>query len=156
MKHLIWFLIVFVAMPYCAFGAPKRYIIKNELTGISFAPVREDGLLGPLQPEYGLPEREVLCDDVPENEKTRILSRRESGNAATGVQEFCLVKAQFSVVEEDVTAELSERDRKTKAKKDRDDSLKSLHAKAKAGTLTAADRNEIIRLMILDKFPELD
>lgn len=156
MKYAVLLLIPLCTFVYSAQAAPKRFKITNEVSGLSFQVERDDGLLGEMQPEWGVGERELPCDEVPEAEKTRVLSRREGGNAATGVREWCLVKTQFTLVEEDITAERTEKDRKIKAKKDRDELLKALQAKAKAGTLNTADRNEIVRLLILDRFPELD
>jgi hypothetical protein len=156
--------------------ALTRFHITNEVSGLQFAPVGD--VLGPMQPEWGLPSRELQCDQVPELEISRVIKRKMRETVAeiqahqvtipahketdidTGevidapekvvdveaqpavVVEFCTLKDQFVIVEEDMAAEVAKEDT---AKTERE--AARVLAK-KAGNLTTAEVSAAIKLLL--------
>ena len=148
MKVLTVLILAFFVHGYPSCGvtraeaAPKRFKVKNEITGIEFMREEEDGVLK-LQPEYGFTEREVECDKVDALEQSRIKSRRTPAKTQSDIgepKELCTLKAQFVIVEEDVTAEREAKKAKENARKVKTDAMKALKNLPK----NAVNRNAFI------------
>lgn len=112
MSQLIFVLIAF--LPVFAFAGPRRFDIENQVTGLKFSIEREDGVLGGLQPEWGKPEYEAPCSEVPEDERHLIKNiREEKADSSAQSRDFetseeveiCVVADHFKIVETDISEE---------------------------------------------------
>lgn len=84
-----------------------------------------------------------------------IASALESRVNESGETEYHIA-AQFQIVEEDMDAEIAEEARKAGVRDLRRTRIRELAVKAKDGTITAAERNEALKFLLLDFARDLD
>jgi hypothetical protein len=168
------YLIAILLFSSSAFGM-NRYNIKNDFTGNTF--LYESDSFDHWEPAYGLKAREIPCVDVPPNEVSRITKRemREVEPAVYApihidepvpqepvlekpavVVEFCSLPNQFTVKVVDLTPEIAEKTRKETVRSARALRLIALAKKVKAKTITTAERNELVELMVMEIVRQMD
>lgn len=131
-------------------AATKRFKIKNRVSGIDF--IVEADSKPAIQPEWGRPKGERQCDRVSASEQSLILSRRTVDG-----EDLCTVDDHFQIVEEDLAAENTERERVRTARDARDRRIRQLAKKWKdTGAVTNAERDELVKHFVLDYVKELD
>lgn len=150
MRTLIAIILVYTLFsPVISEAASKRFKIKNRVSGIDF--IVEADSKPALQPEWGKPKGERLCEKVSTAEQSLILSRRTVDG-----EELCMVDDHFQMVEEDITAEVVEKTRRDGVRDARDKRIRQLAKKWKdTGAVTNAERDELVKHLVLDYVKEL-
>ena len=111
----------------------KRFKIKNNKNGLEFI---QQGADVKMQPEYGLPERWVSGDKISDEEKATALETREISDMSGNLVYEYRLPAEYSIVEEDMTAEIAAAEAD---KLDREEARQFLKGLKKADLKTTAD-----------------
>lgn len=149
MKALL--LVLTLALSVQAFAAPKRYNIRNKVTNRTFMVERDDGVLGKINSQWGLPRGERPCADLTPGEGPLVLSRRTVKSEGKPDVELCTVDDHFEIVETDLTVERAQERTRKEAKKAKLQAL--MQAKDKP-SLTKAEQDQILLFLLKEYLGE--
>lgn len=145
------------AFAISAFAEPFEYSVRNKKTGqITNAWLSTKHPKEYYEPGFGKKERWVREDKTSAEERASALASEERLVDGENIR-FYRLPAEFEIIETDLGSEVADRSRKEGVRDARDKRIRQLAKKWKdTGAVTNAERDELVKHLVLDFVKELD